>query len=244
MDVIHPASPVEPVPAVLEISTSIPHEDLSLHTRINRNSCYVFTWMMAGYAGVILDNVANHVTSMTIYGGLMTVPTGPHFPEKRALRLLRARKSEFGLSGKVAVMGISKSCLRAIMAALIGDQHPGKEYSGEFDKGPHANQPDRFDAMIAGGFPQKSEMWQAILEYLSDDDPALVWCQSTYLSRMGRQEYVEALRAKELFLRETIHPKSNALGLRSRIFFGTPIGHDFDYIYLRYILSFLDPYMK
>jgi hypothetical protein len=244
MDVVHPASPAMPVPAVLEISTTTPDEDPSLHTRINRNSCYVFTWTMAGYAAVILDNVANEVTSITIFGEPMTVPTGGHFPEKRALRLLRARKSDWGLSGKVAVMGISKSCTRAIMAALVGDERPSEKYFVEVDKGPCADQPDRFDAMIAGGFPGESDMWQAILDYLSDDDPALVWCQSTYLSRMGRQDYVEDLRAKEVFLRETIHPKSDALGLPSQIFFGTPIGHDFDYIYLRYIISFLDPYMK
>lgn len=244
MDVIHPASPAQVVPAVLEISTTIPAEDPALHTRINRNSCYVFTWTMAGYAGVILDNVANHVTSTSIYGKQMTVPTGPHFPEKRALRLLRARKSDLGLSGKVAVMGISKSCLRAIMAALIGDERPSGKYVVEGDKGPHANQSDRFDAMIAGGFPWPSEKWQAILDYLSNDDPVLVWCQSTYLSRMRRQEYVEQLREKEVFLKEKIETKCDAFGLPYQTFFGTPIGHDFDYVYLRYIISFMDQYMK
>ncbi len=79
---------------------------------------------------------------------------------------------------------------------------------------------------------------------MSDDDPALVWCQSTYLSRMSKRQYVDDLRAKEVFLRETIDAKSRVLGLPSEIFFGTPIGHDFDYIYLRHIISFLDPYMK
>ncbi len=43
---------------------------------------------------------------------------------------------------------------------------------------------------------------------------------------------------------KNIERKSGALGLSSQIFFGTPIGHDFDYVYLRYIISFLDPYMK
>ena len=98
--------------------------------------------------------------------------------------------------------------------------------------------------MIAGGVPRKSDQWQAILNYLSDDDPVLVWCQSTYLGRMRRPDYVEELRAKEVFLRDRIEKKSDALGLSSQIFFGTPIGHDFDYVYLRYIISFLDPYMK
>ena len=244
IDVIHPASPAKGVPAVLEISTTIQAEDPALYTRVNRNSCYAFTWTMAGYAAIILDNVANHVTSTSIYGKQMIVPTGPHFPEKQALRLLRDRKSDWGLSGKVAVMGISKSCLRAIMAALINNERPNGKYFIEVDKGPHADQSDRFDAMIAGGFPRKSDQWQAILDYLSDDDPVLVWCQSTYLGRMRRPDYVEELRAKEVFLRDKIEKKSNALGLSSQIFFGTPIGHDFDYVYLRYIISFLNPYMK
>jgi hypothetical protein len=52
----------------------------SHRTRINRNSCYAFTWTMAGYAAVILDNVANHVTSVGIYGKQMTAPPAPIFP--------------------------------------------------------------------------------------------------------------------------------------------------------------------
>jgi hypothetical protein len=244
MDVIHPAMPTHRVPAVMEISTTVQAQDPNFYTRINRNSCYAFTWAMAGYGVVILDNVANHVTSINIYSKQMTVPTGPHFPEKRALRLLRARKNDWGLSGKVAVMGISKSCLRAIMAALVNDEHPNSKYFIEVNKGPHADLSDRFDAMIAGGFPRKSDQWHAILDYLSDDDPVLVWCQSTYLSRMRRADYVDDLREKENFLREKIEIKSEALGLPSQIFFGTPIGHDFDYVYLRYIISFLDKYMK
>ena len=126
----------------------------------------------------------------------------------------------------------------------VGDERPSANYFAEVDKGPHAGQPDRFDAMIAGGFPRKSEIWQAIQDYLSSDDPALVWCQSTYLSRMDKRAYVDDLRAKEVFLRETLHPKSDALGIPSQIFFGTPIGHDFDYVYLRYIIAFLDPFMQ
>lgn len=244
MDVIHPAAPEKPVPAVMEISTSSPASDPAYHNRINRNSCYPFTWMMDGYAAVMLDNVANFATSETIYGEPMTVPTGPHFPEKRALRLLRARKSDWGLSGKVAVMGISKSCLRAVMAGLIGNERPGKKYAVEMEKGPHADQSDRFDAMIAGGFPRPTDQWSAIEDFLTVDDPPLVWCQSTYLSRMKRSSYVDDLWHKEQFLRGTIEKKSDALGVPYQTHFGTPIGHDFDYVNLRFILSFLEPYLK
>jgi sulfatase modifying factor 1 len=245
MDIIHPAAPEKPVPAVLEISTSIQTEDPARHTRINRNSCYVFTWTMAGYAGVILDNVANRATSLSIYGEPMTVPMGPNFPEKRALRLLRARRIDWGLSGKVAIMGISKSCLRAIMGALVNDEPPPNEkYVTEANKGPHGDQSDRFDAMIAGGFPWPKDRWPSLMDYLSADDPPLIWCQSTYLSRMARPHYVDQVREKEIFLRKEIGKKSEALGIPYEVFYGTPIGHDFDYVYLRHILSFVEPYMK
>ena len=267
MDVIHPAASGKAVPAVLEISTRMPVsdsyfrtrtkgrkldeisavmplEDADKLTRINRNSCYVFAWMMAGYAGVIMDNVANHVTSNWIYGKAMTVPTGPHFPEKRALRLLRGRKSEWGLSGKVAVMGISKCNMRAIMAGLINDEHPNGNYVAEVDKGPYAKESGRFDAMIAGGFPKRPEEHRMILDYLSEDDPALVWCQSVYPSRMKRPKYVQELVNKEAVLHEQIEKRCDAFGAPYRSFFRTPIGHDYDYANLGAIISFVDLYMK
>jgi len=266
MDVIHPASPAHLVPAVLEISTKMPLADNYFRqiksgktpqeilatikpydpetfTRINRNSCYVFTWTMAGYAGVIMDNVANHVTSNWIYGKEMTVPTGPYFPEKRALRLLRARKSDFGLSGKVAIMGISKCNMRAIVSALVNGERPNTKYITEVDKGPYADESDRFDAMIVGGLPKRPEEYRMILDYLSDDDPPLVWCQTVYLSRMRRASYVQELLDKRAFLRQ-VEKRCEAFGLPYKDFFGTPIGHDFDYIYFPYIISFVDKYLK
>lgn len=267
MDVIHPAAPAKTVPAVLEISTRMPVsdsyfrtrtrgrkldeisaimplEDADKLTRINRNSCCVSAWMMAGYAGVIMDNVANHVTSNWIYGKAMTVPTGAHFPEKRALRLLRGRKSQWGLSGKIAVMGISKCNMRAIMAGLINDEHPNENYAAEVDKGPYAKESGRFDAMIAGGFPKRPEEHRMILDYLSKDDPALVWCQSIYPSRMKRPKYVQALVAKEAVLHEQIEKRCDVFGVPCRSFFRTPIGHDYDYVNLEDIISFVDLYMK
>jgi hypothetical protein len=267
MDVIHPAAPAKPVPAVLEISTRMPLSDTYFRartkgskldeivdimpledpdkiTRINRNSCYVSAWMMAGYAGVIMDNVANHVTSNWIYAKPMTVPTGPNFPEKRALRLLRGRKSHWGLSGKIAVMGISKCNMRAIMAGLINDEHPNHSYVKELDKGPYAKQSGRFDAMIAGGFPRRPLEHRMILDYLSEDDPPLVWCQSIYPNRMKRQKYVQQLLEKEAVLHQKIQKRCDAMGVPDRTFFRTPIGHDYDYVNLRDIISFIDSYLK
>ena len=61
---------------------------------------------------------------------------------------------------------------------------------------------------------------------------------------MKRQSYVDDLWRKEVFLRGTIEKKSDTLGVPYQTHFGVPIGHDFDYVNLRFILSFLEPYMK
>ena len=269
IDVIHPAKPAKGVPAVLKISASrpiagkywsglrkgmtldqieasLPPEDPATQTRVSRGACYVYTWMMAGYAGVIMDNVASFETSVGLYRKDMIVPEGPCFPEKRALRLLRGRKDELGLSGKVAVMGMSKCNIRTVMSAIINDEHPSDRYFVEADKGPYAKESGRFDAMITGGvpWPYETDQWSVILDYLSDDDPPMVWCQAVYLSRMKHRWYVEELMAKENFLREKIVKRCEAFGVPCKTFFGTPIGHDFDYIHLQDIISFVEPYMK
>jgi hypothetical protein len=244
MDVIHPVSPIKPLPAVLEISTFMHPEDPEMHTRIRpKGACYVYAWMMAGYAGVMMDNVVNHVTSEWLYDTQMTCPTGPNFPEKRALRLLRGRKDEFGLSGKVAVMGNSKCNMRAIMSGLINGERPDEKYVVEADKGPYAGESDRFDVMLAGGFPKRPIEFRMILDYLSDDDPALIWCQTVYLGRMKKPDYVQRLLDKQAVLRD-IEKRCEAFGVPCRNYFGTPTGHDFDYIYLRDIIAFADKYMK
>jgi len=199
--------------------------------------------MMGGYAAAMMDNVANHVTTMNIYGEAMTAPTGPHFPEKRALRLLRARKDEFGLSGKVAVMGISKCNMRAIMAGLVNNERPNENYVLEADKGPYADQSDRFDVMLTGGFPKRPIEFRMILDYLSDDDPALIWCQTVYLSRMQRPDYVQDQLDKQAVLRQ-IEKRCEAFAVPCRNYFGTPTGHDFDYVYIKDIMAFADKYMK
>ena len=266
MDVIHPASSDKGVPAVLqvtavrpladkyfsrlnkgktieEIESDLEPEDPAKFTRIGQGACYVYAWTMAGYAGVIMDNVANHATSMWLYNKQMTCPTGPHFPEKRALRLLRARKSEFSLNGKVAVTGNSKSNMRAIMSGLVNNERPNEKYVREADKGPYADQSDRFDVMLTGGFPKRPIEHRMILDYLSDDDPALIWCQTIYLSRMRRPDYVQELLDKQAVLRQ-IEKRCEAFGVPYKDYFGTPIGHSFDYVYLQDIMAFADKYMK
>ena len=83
-----------------------------------------------------------------------------------------------------------------------------------------------------------------ILAYLSKDAPALVWCQSIYPNRMNRPKYVQGLAEKEGFLHGEIEKRCDAFGVLCRSFFRTPIGHDYDYIHLRDIISFVDLYVK
>jgi len=98
--------------------------------------------------------------------------------------------------------------------------------------------------MIAGGFPPRPEEHRMILDYLSKDAPALVWCQSIYPDRMKRPKYVQELVDKEAFLHGQIEKRCDAFGVPCRSFFRTPIGHDYDYVHLRDIISFVDLYMK
>jgi hypothetical protein len=114
----------------------------------------------------------------------------------------------------------------------------------EVDKGPYAKESGRFDAMIAGGFPKRPEEHRMILDYLTKDDPAFVWCQSVYPSRMKRPKYVQELVDKEAVLHEQIEKRCDAFGVPYRSFFRTPIGHDYDYANLGAIISFVDLYMK
>ncbi len=175
MDVIHPFRSKRPVTALLEVSTGFLNPDEN-RGRLNRNSAFAFTWTLYGWSAAIMDNVPNLRGSAGLYGGATSVPYGPHFPEKRALRLLRAHQKELQLNGKVVVCGISKSCRRAAAAALINEDVDGQpsryadyplinigkqerisinyvqkelkgKLVGEKNKGPHAEQGDRFDGV-------------------------------------------------------------------------------------------------
>ncbi len=127
MDVFHPSRPAQPVPLVLQISSTKDHGEW-----INLRACYVYGLLTAGYAGAV----------MQWNGGDKVSPRGTVFPEKRAARLLRACAEQWGLSGKLGVTGHSKGSSRAAVAALVN------ETDCEADLGPHADQSGRFQAAL------------------------------------------------------------------------------------------------
>ncbi|MEM7009869.1 MAG: prolyl oligopeptidase family serine peptidase [Verrucomicrobiota bacterium] len=126
MDVFHPAGlNVRPVPLMLQISSL---KDQNLW--INQRAYYVYGLLTHGYAGAVMEHLGNGT------------PKSDVFPEKQAARLLRAEATKWNLSGKLAVTGHSKGSSRAAKAAYLND---GEK---EGDLGPHADQSDRFQAVL------------------------------------------------------------------------------------------------
>lgn len=128
MDVIYPSGKSEPVPLMLQItSTKTPGK------WINQRAYYIYGLLTTGYAGAIMD----------YNGGDRVAPVGRVFPEKQAARLLRANAKQWNLSGKLGVTGHSKGSSRAAKAAFIN------EAEFEDDPGPHADQSARFQVVLA-----------------------------------------------------------------------------------------------
>jgi hypothetical protein len=111
MDLIAPARPKHPVPTILELSTNADHQnDQKL---FNYNTPYPFSYEFSGYAVAIMGHVYERVLDPKD----TQIPLGRYFAEHKAIRMLRGRKAEWGLSGKVGMMGISKSSYRTLLTA-------------------------------------------------------------------------------------------------------------------------------
>ncbi|MBI5686778.1 MAG: hypothetical protein HZC54_17055 [Verrucomicrobia bacterium] len=111
MDLIAPARPKQPVPTILELSSNDP--DKVEQKLFNYNSPYVFSYGVSGYAVAIMG----HVYERALDPKDTQTPIGRYFSEHKAIRMLRGRKAEWGLSGKVGMMGISKSSYRTLLTA-------------------------------------------------------------------------------------------------------------------------------
>lgn len=127
MDVIYPSGTCNPVPLMLQITSN---KDRGKW--INQRAYYIYGLLATGYAGAIMD----------YNGGTLVSPKGEVFPEKRTARLLRANAKKWNLSGKLGVTGHSKGSSRAAKAAFINNGECEK------DAGPHADQSDRFQAVL------------------------------------------------------------------------------------------------
>jgi len=111
MDLIVPVRPRQPVPTLLELSTEVSDKDEQ--KVFNYNTPYPFSYAFGGYAVAIMG----HVYERALDPKDKQTPIGRYFPEHKAIRMLRGRKAEWGLSGKVGMMGISKSSYRTLLTA-------------------------------------------------------------------------------------------------------------------------------
>ena len=120
MDLIAPAKPRRPVPLVLEPSATSTGEDDAEMKLFNFNAPYVMSYACFGYAVAVMGFVYPDPRGSDGWA------VGLDGAERKAIRLLRARKEEWGLSGKIGMMGISKSSSRVLLtAAKRPGQKPG-----------------------------------------------------------------------------------------------------------------------
>jgi len=195
MDVIYPSSPAEPVPLMLQVTST---KDVGKW--INQRAYYIYGLLTTGYAGAIMD----------WNGTSRAAPGGDVFPQKRAARLLRARAWDWNLSGRLGVTGHSKGSGRAGKAAFINE---GNWEADRADRGPYADQSDRFQVallsagqhapefLIEDGFHkavrQPNEQLRQIstLTYVTPDDPP-VFLSGGQLDREFRVKQMRRLAAR------------------------------------------------
>jgi len=183
---------------------------------INQRAYYIYGLLTAGYAGAIMDWNGT---------GPGAAPGGDVFPEKRAARLLRARARDWNLSGRLGVTGHSKGSSRAGKAAFIN------EGNWEADRGPYAEQSDRFQVallsagqhapefLIEDGFHkpvrETSEQLRKVstLTYMTPDDPP-VFLSVGQLDREFRVKQMKRMAAR-----------CEEVGITYRLFVQKGMGH-------------------
>jgi hypothetical protein len=232
MDVIYPSGQTDPVPLMLQITSTKEHGKW-----INQRAYYIYGLLTTGYAGAIMDWNGT---------GPGATPGGDVFPERRAARLLRARARKWNLSGRIGVTGHSKGSSRAGKAAFIN------EGNWEADRGPYAEMSDRFQVallsagqhapefLIKDGFHKpirqsKEELIKvSSLTYVTPDDPPV------FLS-VG--ELDREFRAKQM---KRVAARCDEVGVTYRLFVQKGMGHMYNPRpeVIRHVYSFLDWHLK
>jgi hypothetical protein len=232
MDVIYPSGQTNPVPLMLQITSTKERGKW-----INQRAYYIYGLLTTGYAGAIMDWNGT---------GPGAAPGGDVFPEKRAVRLLRARARNWNLSGRIGVTGHSKGSSRAGKAAFIN------EGNWEADRGPYAEESDRFQVallsagqhapefLIEDGFHKpirqsRDELTKvSSLTYITPDDPPV------FLS-VG--ELDRAFRVKQM---KRVAARCDAVGVTYRLFVQKGMGHMYNPRpeVIGHIYSFLDWHLK
>jgi hypothetical protein len=232
MDVIYPSGQSDPVPLMLQITSTKERGKW-----INQRAYYIYGLLTTGYAGAIMDWNGT---------GPGATPGGDVFPEKRAARLLRARARNWNLSGRIGVTGHSKGSGRAGKAAFIN------EGNWEADRGPYADQSDRFQVallsagqhapeyLIEDGFHKpirqsKDELTRvSTLTYVTPDDPP-VFLSVGELDRKFRVKQMKRLAAR-----------CDAVGVTYQLFVQKGMGHMYNPRpeVIGHIYRFLDWHLK
>ena len=232
MDVIYPSGQTDPVPLMLQITSTKERGKW-----INQRAYYIYGLLTTGYAGAIMDWNGT---------GPGATPGGDVFPEKRAARLLRARAGDWNLSGRIGVTGHSKGSGRAGKAAFIN------EGNWEADRGPYADQSDRFQVallsagqhapefLIEDGFHkpvrQPSEQLRKVssLTYVTPDDPP-VFLSVGQLDREFRVKQMKRMAAR-----------CEEVGVTYRLLVQKGMGHMYNPApeVIGEIFSFFDRYLK
>jgi acetyl esterase/lipase len=232
MDVIYPSDPAEPVPLMLQVTSTKERGKW-----INQRAYYIYGLLTTGYAGAIMDWNGT---------GPGAAPGGDVFPEKRAARLLRARAGDWNLSGRLGVTGHSKGSSRAGKAAFIN------EGNWEADRGSYVEKSDRFQVallsagqhapefLIEDGFHkpvrQTSEQLRKVstLTYVTPDDPPVLLS----VGQLDRE-----FRVKQM---KRMAARCEEVGVTYRLFVQKGMGHMYNPRpeVIGEIFSFFDRYLK
>jgi len=232
MDVIYPSGQTDPVPLMLQETSTKERGKW-----INQRAYYIYGLLTTGYAGAIMDWNGT---------GPGAAPGGDVFPEKRAARLLRARARDWNLSGRLGVTGHSKGSSRAGKAAFIN------EGDWEADRGPYADQSDRFQVallsagqhapefLIEDGFDKpvresKEQLTKvSTLTYVTPDDPPVFLS----VGELDKEFRVNQMRR--------VAARCEQVGVTYRLIVQKGMGHMYNPRpeVIGHIYSFLDWYLK
>jgi hypothetical protein len=130
MDVIYPAKPKVALPTILDVSTKrLKQKDHPF--ALNPNSDYTMSYTYFGYA------FASSAYALEV-NDKGKQRTGLHAPESKAIRMLRAKKETWGLSGKIGIFGISKGSARSLLACVRSYGDTPRDFKPLLKKAPYS----------------------------------------------------------------------------------------------------------
>jgi dienelactone hydrolase len=170
MDIMYPAHPAKPVPALMEITCDNVNR-MGSGSLVFCHDTLLEGGMFAGFAVAMADHPVRPP-----YKGLDDPMPELIHRLKAAVRTLRAAGAELGLNGRIGVVGFSRG---SNMAALLAATNGMKQLEGE--GGPHAGVSSDVQAAMAHG---------GRFDYtrLRDDDPMLARFEKAWGKREADPE--------------------------------------------------------